>query len=236
MTRMLSTWSGCASQILATPTQEVTLAAASAVRARLERNGWTPLGRLVVVVMCAAGVVQLTIVNRAHFRGKFFGTPLERGFRVLNGTGTLTRDVFVNPYTADAPMLRALMNDQAVAWCYEVIQLKRGADAERPLVWTDGAATVSSVAFTPNRVEFSAIGSATRTRVFLNQNYDYGWRSNAGPVRLDPQAGGRMYVELAPGQTGRFSFSYVPPGLAAGVVALIAGLAASVPAWNRRLP
>jgi hypothetical protein len=221
------------------------LAAAVAVRRRTDswraRSGG-PQGRrqaavqwIAVVLMCAIGVVQLIVVNRAHFRGKFSGTPLEHGFRVLKGAGTLTRDVFVNPYTANAPMLRALMNDQAVMWCYEVIQLKRGADAERPLVWVDGPAKVSSVAFTPNRVEFSAIGGGAPTRVFLNQNYDSGWRSTAGPVHLDPQAGGRMYVELAAGQTGHYAFSYTPPGLTAGLVLLILAVPASRFAWNRRL-
>jgi len=211
------------------------LAAAMAIRARVDRLGSTPVSRAALVVMCAVGVVQLVVVNRAHFRDKFSGPPLQQHFRVLKGTGTLSRD-FVNPYLANAPMLHALMNDQAVMWCYEVIQLKRGADAERPLVWVDGPAAVSSVAFTPNRVEFSAVGGPTAARVFLNENYESGWRSTAGPVRLDPQAGGRMYVELAPGQTGRFAFSYVPPGLAAGVVVLIAAVAASAAAWSRRLP
>ncbi len=101
-------------------------------------------------------------------------------------------------------------------WCYEVIQLKRGADDVRPLVWTDGPAKVSSVAFTPNSVQFSAIGGSDRTRVFLNQNYAAGWRSDAGPVRLDPQAGGRMYVELAPGQTGTICVFLFPAWLVGG--------------------
>jgi len=211
------------------------VAAAVAIRARMERIGWTPMARAILVLVCVIGVAQLTVVNRAHFRNKFSGPPLEERFRVLKGTGVLTRDVFVNPYTPNAPMLHALMNDQAVMWCYEVIRLKAGADDQRPFVWVDGPAKVSAVAFTPNRVDFSAIGGDGPTRVFLNQNFDYGWRSSAGPVQLDPQAGGRMYVQLAAGQTGRFSFSYVPPGLAWGFVALIAGVAASVPAWNYRL-
>jgi hypothetical protein len=92
------------------------------------------------------------------------------------------------------------------------------------------------VSFTPNKVQFSAIGGSEPTRVFLNQNYAEGWRSTAGPVRLDPQAGGRMYVELAPGQTGRFAFSFVPPGLWAGVAILVFAVAATVAAWQRRLP
>jgi len=212
------------------------LTAAMLVRAALDKIAWTTITRVVVSVVCAIATLQLLIVNRAHFRDKFSSPPLEAGFRVMGGTGNLVRDIFVNPYLANAPMLHALMNDQVVMWCYEVLQLKRGADDVRPLVWTDGPAKISDVAFTPNKVQFSAIGGPERTRVFLNQNYAEGWRSSAGPVRLDPQAGGRMYVELAPGQTGRFAFSFVPPGLWAGIATLALALAASVLAWHRRLP
>jgi hypothetical protein len=212
------------------------LAAAMFVRRIVDAIAWTTIARVAASMICAVAVLQLLVVNRAHFRDKFSASPLESGFRVLKGTGILVRDIFVNPYVANAPMLRALMNDQAVMWCYEVLQLKRGADAERPLVWTDGPAKISSVAFTPNRVQFSAIGGDARTRVFLNQNYAAGWRSDAGPVQLDPQAGGRMYVELAPGQTGRFAFAFSPPGLMTGVVGLMLAVAASAFAWRRRLP
>jgi hypothetical protein len=212
------------------------LTAAMFVRAALDKIAWTTTTRVVVSVVCVIGTLQLLIVNRAHFQDKFSAPPLDTGFRVMAGTGNLVRDIFVNPYLANAPMLHALMNDQVVMWCYEVLQLKRGADDVRPLVWTDGPAKISDVAFTPNRVQFSAIGGPARTRVFLNQNYAEGWRSTAGPVRLDPQAGGRMYVELAPGQTGRFAFSFVPPGLWAGIAILALALAASAVAWHRRLP
>ena len=212
------------------------LTAAMLVRAALDKIAWTTITRVVVSVVCAIATLQLLIVNRAHFRDKFSAPPLEAGFRFMGGTGNLVRDIFVNPYLANAPMLHALMNDQVVMWCYEVLQLKRGADDVRPLVWTDGPAKISDVAFTPNKVQFSAIGGPERTRVFLNQNYAEGWRSTAGPVRLDPQAGGRMYVELAPGQTGQFAFSFVPPGLWAGIVTLALALVASGVAWHRRLP
>lgn len=212
------------------------LAAAMFVRVLVEKITWTATARLVVTMVCLVGVLQLALVNHTHFRNKFSGPPLQPGFRVLKGTGMLVRDEFVNPYQPNAPMLHALMNDKAVMWCYEVIQLKRGADDVRPLVWTDGPAKVSSVAFTPNSVQFSAIGGSDRTRVFLNQNYSAGWRSDAGPVRLDPQAGGRMYVELAPGQTGRFAFSFFPPGLWAGFAVLALAIAGSVVTRHRRFP
>ena len=211
------------------------MAAALMIRQVSDRMVWTRTRYAAAATICAIGVIQLVVVNQAHFAKSFSLPPLETGFRVFNGTGTLDRDHFVNPYLPNAPMLHALMNDQAVMWCDETLQLKRGADDQRPFVWTMGSGQVSSVQFTPNRVRFSAVGGPDRTKVFLNQNYSTGWRSDAGPVRLDPQAGGRMYVELAPGQTGRFSFSFVPPGIWSGVGLLAIGLAASWVAWNRRL-
>src|SRR5258708_4851515 len=44
-----------------------------------------------------------------------------------------------------------------------------------------------------------------------------------------------LFRSLAAGQTGNFSISFVPPGLAAGMVLLLVGGVASVLAWNRRL-
>lgn len=212
-----------------------TLAAGCAVRALFDRMTWTRTRRVAAAMICAIAVVQLVAVNRTHFHDVFSLPPLDSGFRVLNGSGTLERDAPINPYTPNAPMLRALMSDKAVMWCYEGLQLTHGADLERPFVWTQGQSKISSIAFTPNRVQFSVIGGVDRSKVFLNQNYAPGWRSTAGPVQLDPQAGGRMYVELAPGQTGRFAFSFVPPGLMFGGVVLLLAIGASVFARNRAL-
>ncbi len=212
------------------------MAAAVAVRVLVDRMMWTTMRRAAATGVCIVAVLQLVVVNRAHFRNKFSEPPLDHGFRAFKGSGTLVRDVFVNPYLPNAPMLRALMDDRAVMWCYESLQLKRGADTDRPLVWTDGAAKISSIAFTPNRVDFSVIGGPDRSRVFLNQNYARGWRTSAGPAQLDPQAGGRMYMDLAPGQTGRFYFAFTPPGLIPGALLLVCAIAASAVGWNRRLP
>jgi hypothetical protein len=212
------------------------LATATALRRLFERIRLTQTKRAVAAVLCFFGAAQLIVVNRTHFRDVFSQPPLDSGFRVLKGSGQLQRDAPVDPYVPNAPMLRALMADHAVMWCYEGLQLTHGADLERPLVWSSGQAKISDVAFTPNRVEFSVIGTADRSRIFLNQNYAPGWRSSAGAVQLDPQAGGRMFVELAPGQTGRFAFSFVPPGLMLGTVLLLAAVLASVFAWNRTLP
>lgn len=212
-----------------------TLATAVALQALLEHLVWTRTRTIAATVICAIGIVQLVTVNRRHFRDVFSVPPVEHGFRVLAGSGSLVRDAPINPYTPNSPMLRALMSDEGVMTCYEGLQLTRGADVERPLVWVQGPATVSSVVFTPNRVAFAVIGGPDRARVYLNQNYAPGWHSSAGQVRLDPRDGGRMYVELAPGQTGRFAFSFVPPGLVFGGVLLLLAVGASAFVWNRTL-
>jgi hypothetical protein len=109
------------------------------------------------------------------------------------------------------------------------------ASSVEPLrVWTDGPAQISSVRTTFNGVRFSVIGGFAPSRVFLNQRYVPGWTSSAGPIVSDAQAGGRMAVQLAAGQTGSFSFSFVPPGLVTGLILLLAAAAVSVLAWNRR--
>jgi hypothetical protein len=207
--------------------------AAAALRALEGRIVWTRMRQLAATAVCAIAVLQLIVVNRAHFRTSFQAPPLEEGFRA-RASGQLDRDTFVNPYEGSAPMLRALMADRAVGWCYEALQLKRGADDHRPLLWTIGPSEVALTSFTPNRIGFAVVGGDAPTKVFLNQNYSSGWHSDAGLVQLDPQAGGRMYVQFAAGRTGRFAFWFVPPGLWWGVALLMVGLAASIPIWTRR--
>jgi hypothetical protein len=211
----------------------VVAAVAGDMAARLAR---TRARRFGIGIICASAVFQLVAVNRAHFRDAFTLPPLDSGFRILKGTGTLVRDPSLSASSPNSPMLRALMRDQAVFHCHESLQLTRGADLERPLVWSDGRSIISSIVFTPNRVQFSAVGGFESSRVYLNQNYAPGWRSTAGPVLLDSQDGGRPYVELARGQTDKFAFSFVPPGLIPGTVLLLVALVASRLLWRRRLP
>ncbi|PYR17084.1 MAG: hypothetical protein DMF98_27430 [Acidobacteria bacterium] len=213
-----------------------TMAVAAAARDLAGRIVWTPARQLVIGTVCALAVCQLVVVNRAHFRDVFSLPPLDSGFRIMKGTGEPAFDSALSARTPNSPMLRALMRGQAVLYCDESLQLTRGADSARPLVWSDERSKISSIVFTPNRVQFSAVGGFEPSRVYLNQNYAAGWRSTAGPVLLDPRDGGRPYVQLAPGQTGRFAFSFMPPGLVPGTIVLVVALVTSRLLWHRHLP
>ena len=190
--------------------------------------------RLFVGVACIAGVLQLLVDNRAQFGGVFSVAPLDRGFRLLAGPDTLVTDRATSPYGPNSPMLRALLRGESFYNCYESLQLRHTADADHPLVFSDGKSKVFETRFSPNRIQFSVANGREPSRIFLNQNYARGWRSTAGPVTADPQSG-MPSVELPPGQTGRFSFAFVPPGLGLGLIVLAGALGASALVWSRRL-
>ena len=122
-------------------------------------------------------------------------------------------------------MFTSLMNDRSFYYCYESLQLKRTATPDVRLVIADGDAVITDTSFTPNRIDFTVLGGGeAATRVLLNQNYAPGWRSDAGA--FTPTRETLPGVTLAPGQTGKFSFRFVPDGLWAGlgVFAAAAGL------------
>jgi hypothetical protein len=73
--------------------------------------------------------------------------------------------------------------------------------------------------------------------VFLNERYVKGWHSSTGNFTLDPHTG-LAYVTLPPGppgETGRVTFWFTPPGLVAGVVLMVLGLVLSAAIWRRSL-
>jgi hypothetical protein len=71
-------------------------------------------------------------------------------------------------------------------------------------------------------------------RVFLNERYARGWRSDAGAFEIDPQTG-LAFVTVPAGVTGRFTFRFVPPLLGVGLVLLGAGIALALALWRRTL-
>jgi len=188
--------------------------------------------RIAVAMVCLAASAHLLSHNRQLLANIFSQPPLTTNFKPLAGPRQLVTDSESNAYKDGSPMLTALMNDQSFYYCYESLQLKHTATAEHPLVFSDDKAKVVDSTFSPNRIDFTVMGGSEPSRISLNQNYARGWRSDAGPFTPTPEAMGG--VTLAAGQTGTFSFSFVPEGLWAGVGVLVAAVAVSLAALRRR--
>ncbi len=188
--------------------------------------------RAAIALVCMAGSAHLIVRNRVLLTGVFSQPPLSVDFKPMAGPGVLTTDAVSNAYTTGSPMFTALMNDRSFYYCYESLQLKHSANVASPLVYADDdRVAITETSFTPNRIDFTVMGGHEPARVSLNQNYARGWSSTAGAVTQPPE---RMPgVTLAPGQTGRFSFVFVPEGLwmGTGILALTAMLSAVWLRW-----
>ena len=190
--------------------------------------------QVVVGVLCLGIAGHLISVNRAQFKGVFSVEPFDTTFPWMSGPSEgLTTDFESSAYTRTSPMLRALTSDRFFYYCYESLQLVRNSSPEKPLLFTDDEATIRGTRFTPNRVDFAIVGAATSTRLYLNYNWGPGWTSTAGTIEHPPER--IASVALQPGQTGRYAFSFVPPGLWAGMGVFLAALGLSFVVWRRVL-
>lgn len=187
--------------------------------------------RALVATVAVLAAVNLIATNRLLLADVFSVPALAATFKPMGGPATLVLSEETNAYRDGSPMFTALMNDRTFFACYESLQLKRTATPEHPLVFTDGGSQVSDIVFTPNRIGFSVIGGGQPTRVSLNQNYSSGWSSSAGA--FTPTEAAMPGVTLAPGQTGRFAFVFVPDGLWAGTAIVVLAAALSVFLWRR---
>ena len=152
----------------------------------------------------------------------------------MAGPREIATDQLTNAYTPGSPMLRALVENRAFFHCYESLQVHRAADPDRALVSVQGPARVSDVRFTPNRVEFNVFGGNEPAKVLLNYNWAPGWSSTAGPIELIGAPGKLATIAIAPGQSGRYEFSFTPPGLVAGTMVFVLAVLVSALAWRRR--
>jgi hypothetical protein len=208
---------------------------AFAFRSVVEQYGFPRKARIAVAVLCVAASAHLILVNQWNLKGVFNVAPFDTTFRWMAGPREIATDQLTNAYSPGSPMLRALTEHRAFFHCYESLQVHRASDPERALLSVQGTARVSDMTFSPNRVEFNVFGGSDPAKVLLNYNWAPGWSSNAGPVELIGHPGKLATVTIAPGQTGRFSFSFTPPGLYLGVGILTTALLASAWAWRRRL-
>ncbi len=213
------------------------LAVAAAGRALGPRIRWTSVVNTTLTIVCGVAIVQLMLVNGGVLAGTFSVPPLSAGFHAGGGVSRVPQDAQTSPWTNDSPMLRAIMTNRTMLSCYEPLQLAHRAQPDRPLVWAEPPAAILGVTFTPNRIRFGAlVPQGATARVYFNQNFVEGWTSSVGPVRVEPGTNGRVYMELASGQTGRFVLTFRPPGLVLSLVVFVLACAASIVAVRRDAP
>jgi hypothetical protein len=175
-----------------------------------------PAATWIVAIACLAAAADIWTQNtRRYFELTFRGAPLNRGFTFLGRPGAPIDDAAISPYLGDAPMLRALMNGRATFHCYEPLRLMQLTDPGLPLTFSEGPLFISDTTFTPNRLDVTATSGSEPSRLLVNQNFAPGWRSSLGPVTPDPRYQ-NLSVAAPPGAKGRYSVSFVPPGIGVG--------------------
>ena len=191
----------------------------------------------IAAMMCIVAVGFLVRTNRLQFESVFALAPLNADFHFY-ARHQLTIDATTPGYGTDSPMTRAIFDDRAILQCYEPLQLSGRVEPARPLVFADEQVDLRDISFGPNRVQFRA-AAQTASRIYLNERYIDGWKSDAGPVAVDATTG-LAYVTVAAGTVGKFSFAFVPPGLVSGVVlfaiGVIGAVGASFPRRRRYAP
>jgi hypothetical protein len=197
-----------------------------------ERMGDASRFAAIVLILSSCA---LAYWNHIQFEGVFSLAPLESSFRFLSRPPEPVEDEISEGIApGKSPMLRALMQNRAVLRCYEPLQLPGAVDATRPVIFAQDDAHVADVLFAPGRIQFRALSGRAAGRVFLNERYVNGWRTDVGNFTIDAQTG-LAYVTLPPGTTGRFTFWFLPPSLASGLILLAAGILLSVLIWRRTL-
>ena len=199
----------------------------------LDLEALVPRARVAVTVLCVLATADIVMRNSRMLGGGFDLDPVDASFHLLGGPRTLVTDAESRPSRAGSPMLRTLMKGESFFQCYEAMKLDRDADVTHPLIWHDGDANIFATEFSPNRIAFSVVGGHEPSRVRLNQNFAGGWKSDAGVVEPDP-ATGQPSVLLRPGETGRFAFVFVPPGLLLGCGLALVAIGVSAYGWRLR--
>jgi hypothetical protein len=179
----------------------------------------------VAAIVCVAAVGLLVRTNRLQFESVFGLAPLNADFHWY-ARPQMTVDATTPGYGPDSPMTRAIFDDRAILQCYEPLQLYGRVDPAKPLVFAEEQVDLRDISFSPNRVQFRA-SAHVASRIYLNERYIDGWRSDAGPVAVDPTTG-LAYVTVPAETVGKFSFWFVPPGLLSGVVLFAIGVISAI--------
>jgi hypothetical protein len=200
-------------------------------------RGLRGLGRF-VTVLALLGIGFLASVNREHLGYSFPLADLRSSFHLLQRPPAPLRDATTQGFGGDSPMTRAIMQNRDVLACYEPLSQSGQIRSDKPVVFADegrgaGAGNVSDISFSPRRVEFTVMSNAP-TRLFLNQRYVPGWRSDLGPIAVDPDST-LGFVTLPAATNGRFAMWFTPPRLAEGLALFGLGVLLALVTWNRTL-
>jgi hypothetical protein len=190
--------------------------------------------RRFAAIMLVVSAAAMAYWNHIQLEGVFPLAPLGSSFRFHAHPPQPEVDAVTDGSATGSPMLRAMMDNRAVLRCYEPLQLPGAIDPTRPAVFPEGGVRLADLLFEPGRIRFRAQAADRPGRLFLNQRYARGWKSDAGDFTIDPETG-LAFVSLTPGVTGRFVFRFVPPGLFAGTLLLVFGVASAVALWKRTL-
>ncbi|HEX6163668.1 MAG TPA: hypothetical protein VFZ31_09900 [Vicinamibacterales bacterium] len=214
--------------------QFAALTLAWAFRGVVTRYGFPRGARIAVAVLALGASAHLIYTNQFNFRNVFTEAPFDTSFAWRSGPRQIATIADASPYTPGSPMLRALMEDRSFFTCYESLQLAHGSGADRPFVFdaNDGD-RVADLDFSPNTLTFTVKDGAGDARVILNQNYAPGWTTDAGPI-APPRPTELASVTIPKDVSGRYVFTFQPPGLVAGLVIFTAALIATLVLWRRR--
>ena len=193
------------------------------------------VARVAIGIVALGASAHLIVTNQWNLKNVFTVTPFDTSFAWHHGPHQIATEADRSPYTPDSPMLRALMTDRAFFSCYESLQLSRGAVADRPQVFdANRSARVTNLDVSPNHITFDVQPGSDPARILLNQNWSPGWTSSAGPIE-SPRQTELASITVAPSQSGRYSFRFIPPGLYTGTALFVAGLIATALMWRKRL-
>jgi hypothetical protein len=198
-------------------------------RSALSRNV-----KVALTVLAFGASAHLILTNQWNLKNVFNQPSFDTRFRWMSGPNQISTDADSSPYTGGSPMLRALMEDRAFYACYESLQLVRSAGAGPQVVDRSSSARVSDLEFTPNRFTFSVKDGADPAIVVLNQNWSPGWSTNAGPMSVGKPTEATT-VTLPAGTSGRYTFTFMPPGLMAGSGIGLLALIVTALTWRRGL-
>jgi hypothetical protein len=211
------------------------LCAAFALRAfenRRSPSAW----RRAVEVLCIVGAVQIVLVNRTHLRDVFILSADTQSKLFERITPTVAeREVLTpgGPRVHRTYMLDSMMAGVSPLNCYEPLRARIVAYPGPVAISGQGDVAVAESTFSPNRVTATVTVGRDPARVVLNQNFAEGWSTNVGAAERDPTS--RLpSVVLPPGYNGPIAFTFVPPGLWAGLVIWVVAVGVSIALWKTR--